>query len=66
MFRRLHCKGIGTETKVTAVISAMEEDTLWESGVINLETPDLQDCFMWCFSKIAKTSAREEELNIKT
>lgn len=39
LFKRLHSKGIGTETKATPVISANEEDKLWESGVINMDTP---------------------------
>jgi len=39
VFRCLHAKGIGTETKATAVVTAKEEDTLWESGVINVDTP---------------------------
>lgn len=39
LFKKLHSKGIGTETKATTVISASEEDKLWESGVINMDTP---------------------------
>ena len=39
VFKRLHTKGIGTETKATAVLSVTEEDKLWESGVMSLDTP---------------------------
>ena len=39
MFKQLHCKGIGTETKVTPALSQTEEDKLWETGVINLDSP---------------------------
>ena len=39
VFKRLHTKGIGTETKSTAVLSVTEEDKLWETGVISLDTP---------------------------
>ena len=39
VFKHLHAKVIGTKTKVTEVITQKEEDTLWESGVINLDTP---------------------------
>jgi len=39
VFKRLHAKGIGTKTKATEVITQKEKDTLWELGVINLDTP---------------------------
>ena len=39
VFKRLHAKGIGTETKAIAVLSVTEEDRLWESGVMGLDTP---------------------------
>ena len=39
MFKQLHSKGIGTETKVTPALSQTEEDKLWETGVINLDSP---------------------------
>ena len=31
--------GIGIETKSTPVLTQLEEDTLWESGVLKLNTP---------------------------
>ena len=37
IFKRLHAKGIGTETKSTPVLSNHKEDKLWESGIINLD-----------------------------
>ena len=39
MFKQLHSKEIGTETKVTPALSQTEEDKLWETGVINLDNP---------------------------
>ena len=39
MFKQLHSKGIGTETKVMPALSHTEEDKLWETGVINLDSP---------------------------
>ena len=50
MFKRLHAKGIGTETKATEVLTAKEGDVLRESGVIYL-----QDYFMQCFFTMVKT-----------
>ena len=39
VFKRLHNKGIGTDTKVTAVLSEDEENTLWKKGSISLDNP---------------------------
>ena len=39
VFKRLHQKGVGSETKSTPVLTQLEEDKLWESGVLNLNTP---------------------------
>ena len=39
LFKKFYSKGISMETKATAVSSANEEDKLWESGVINVDTP---------------------------
>ena len=36
---RLHEKGVGSETKNTPVLTQLEEDKLWESGVLSLNTP---------------------------
>ena len=36
---RLHQKGVGSETKNTPVLTQLEEDKLWESGVLSLNTP---------------------------
>jgi len=46
VFRRLHAKGIGTETKATEVITVKKEDA---SCVINLDTPTglLHAVFFW-------------------
>ena len=39
MFKQLRSKGIGTEAKVTSALSQSEEDKLWETGMINLDSP---------------------------
>ena len=39
VFKRLHQKGVGSETKSTPVLTQLEEDKLWESGVLYLNTP---------------------------
>ena len=39
IFKRLHSKGIGTETKATPVLSIDEEDALWSKGVLSLDNP---------------------------
>ena len=40
VFKRLHNKGIGTDTKVTPVLSLNEEDLLRKEGVISLDHPE--------------------------
>ena len=39
IFKCLHSKGIGTETKVTPALSISEEDILRDKGIINLDNP---------------------------
>ena len=39
VFKRLHQKGIGSETRSTPVLIQLVEDKLWESGVLDLNTP---------------------------
>ena len=39
VFKCLHNKGIGTDTKVTPVLSLNEEDVLWKEGIISLDNP---------------------------
>ena len=39
LFRKLHSKGIGTSLKATAVLSADGEKKLWDTEILNLETP---------------------------
>ena len=38
VFKRLYQKGIVSETKSIPVLTQLEEDKLWESGVLNLKT----------------------------
>ena len=40
LFKRLHNKGIGTDTKVTLVLSLSKEDVLWKEGVMSLDHPE--------------------------
>ena len=37
--KRLHRKGIGVETKATAVLSQCDKDTLWDKKVLDVDTP---------------------------
>ena len=39
VFKRLHRKGVGTEAKVTRMLSEDEENILWEKGVISVVSP---------------------------
>ena len=39
MFKRLHSKGIGTETKATPAITPSHEDILWNKGIIGFHNP---------------------------
>ena len=38
VFKKLHQKGVRSETKSTPVLTQLEEDKLWESGVLNPNT----------------------------
>jgi len=37
--KRLHGKGIDTETKFTRVLTVEAEEKLWNSRILNLDTP---------------------------
>jgi len=50
VYKCLHSKGIGVDTKATALQD--QEDILWEKGVLVSIT--LQDCLMQHFSIMAK------------
>ena len=39
LFKRLHSKGIGAETKAVPVLTAESEATLWSTKVMNMDTP---------------------------
>ena len=39
IFKKLHSKGIGALLKTTAVFSSDDEKKLWDTNVLNLETP---------------------------
>ena len=39
IFKRLHAKGIGTETKATPALTDMEEAKFWDTGVIGTADP---------------------------
>ena len=58
VFERLHQKGVGSETKSTPVLTQLEEDKLWESGVFNLNTP--VGLLRSVFSRMEKAVAFEE------
>ena len=37
-YRKLHSEGIGAEKNATSVLSADDEEPLWQTGVINITT----------------------------
>ena len=39
VYKRLHSKGIGVDTKATPLLSKNEEDILWERGILSLDNP---------------------------
>jgi len=39
LFKKLHSKGIGATTKSAAILSFEDEKKLWDTGVLNLDTP---------------------------
>ena len=39
IYKRLHSKGIGVDTKATALLSTNEEDILWKKGILSLDNP---------------------------
>ena len=39
-YRELHSKGIGAEVKRTPVLTIADEDKLWTTGVLSLDTPE--------------------------
>ena len=61
VFKQLHSKGIGTETKVTPALS-QSEDKLWDTGVVNLDNPI--GLLRAVFSIMARTFALEVALSI--
>ena len=40
VFKQLYRKGIGAETKATPVLTSNNETELWESGTLNMDTPN--------------------------
>ena len=39
LFKKLHSKGTGTSLKATNVLSGDDEKKLWNTNILNLETP---------------------------
>ena len=39
VYKRLHSKVIGVETKATALLSRDQEDVLWDKGILSLDNP---------------------------
>ena len=55
VFRKLHENGIGAKVKHAEVITKDEENQLWDSGVIGIDSPRIQ-----YFTTMARTFAYEE------
>ncbi len=48
-YRQLHTEGIGCEVKHTPIFTRAEEDKLWESGVIGVDTPKSLQCAIFFY-----------------
>ena len=38
-FRELHADGVGSQSRTTEVLTAVDEEKLWQTGVLSVETP---------------------------
>ena len=61
IFKRLHSKGIGAETKAVPVFTAENEAKLWDTKVLSMDTP--RDYLEQCFFTMARISVSGEVLN---
>ena len=67
VFKKLHSKGIGASLKTTAVLSSDDEKKLWDTNVLNLETPIglLRTVFFFYNGKNFCLQGGTEQCNLK-
>ena len=66
VFRSLRDAGVGTETKSAKVIDQSSEDKLWETGVLNSNTPiGLQNAVFYYVGKVCCLRGGEEQRGLK-
>ena len=52
LYRKLHSQGIGCSSKQTKVLTDEDEEKLWSTGVLDLETPQgLLNCVFFLNGK---------------
>ena len=52
-FHKLHSEGIGRKIKHSEIITTVEEDQLWESGILNVTIPrGLQSAMFFTIGKL--------------
>jgi len=66
--KKLHSKRIGIEMKVTPVISVNEEDKLWASGMLSMDSPIglLKAVFFYNGKHFCLRGGQEQEIEIVT
>ena len=65
-FRRLHQKGVGTSINHTEALTEDDERKLWDSGVLNIDTPTgLLNCVFYYNGKTFCLRGGEEHRNLK-
>ena len=65
VFKKLCSKGIGTSLKTTAVLSSDDAKKLWDSNVLNLETPiGLLHAVFFCNGKNFDLRGGSEQRNL--
>ena len=65
-FRALHEQGIGTEKKSAEFIDTEIEDKLWDSGVLDINTPEkLQNAVFFYIGKVCCLRGGEEQRQLK-
>ena len=66
LFHNLHTDGIGIKVKHTEIITSEEELKLWESGIMELDTPaSLQNAAFYTVGKIFCLRGEQEHRNLK-
>ena len=66
VFRKLRQERVGTDVKHTAVITELEENQLWESGVLGVDTPEkLERAVFFYVGKVFCIRGGQEQRELK-